>query len=713
MNRRTHHGRRNTRKHTDTTMEDTETPEARPDGYAGAFDIYHQRGWSVVPIPKGRKKWPPKGYTGRDGKPPSYADMLEWSRGRPDDGMAIPLPRTVIGVDVDHYDRKRGGYTLAEAGKRWGKLPPTYRSTSRADDVNGIRLFRTPEGVELVTQIEFPELGLGGIEVCQKHHRYVMCWPSIHPDTAARYQWYADIDGTVMDHPPALDDIPELPARWLDALTQTTHNGADLGPDSAIDVRGCLTKGEPSQRVSFKLGRALSELYGPNCRHDEILKYVLGLLRCGKNGEPGVKRALNALSEAFVNRVAKDRSGGRDEAKREFHNFIYDKEGRPTARVVKLLADPDYDDEPEAGENAQNEFSTSSATDYDERIKYRVELIRLDAEARRRFAAEGRKTTSPPVTLTEFLAKPDDEAQYRIDRLLPTGGRVLLSAGYKAGKTAMRDNLIRSLADERPFLGEFTVRRATVTLIDVEVDERQLRRWLRCQMIKGTEGVRVKPLRGEVSTFDILDADVRAGWARWLAGSEVVVLDCLRPVLDALGLSEDKDAGQFLVAFDELLAESGASEAVVIHHMGHTGERSRGDSRLLDWPDVNWRIVKDKDADDPDNPDVDRYFSAYGRDVEVRESLLDYTPETRSLMYVPHRSRANAKVQALIPHLVKLLTDQPAMSKTKIEGALKGLATRAVVREAIDTAKTEGKIYTSEEGKNHAVCHFVSPSQAA
>jgi hypothetical protein len=452
----------------------------------------------------------------------------------------------------------------------------------------------------------------------------------------------------------------------------------------------------------------MTELFGPNCRHDKIRDHVLGLLRVGKNGEPGVKQALNTLSEAFANRLAKDRPRGRAEALTEFKKFVYGDD------VPRLLSDPDYDDddETEPGENASDETG-SSTTDYAAQVERRVELLRIDAEARRRFVAERRKTTSPPVTLTEFLAQPDDEPQYRIDRLLPTGGRVMLSSQYKAGKTAMRDNLIRSLADGTPFLNEFNVRRATVTLIDDEVDERQLRRWLRSQGITNTEYVRVKPLRGALSTFDILDPDVRASWARWLAGSEVVVLDCLRPVLDALGLSEDKDAGQFLVAFDELLQECGASEAVVTHHMGHTGERSRGDSRLLDWPDVNWRIVKDKDADDPDNPDVDRYFSAYGRDVEVRESLLDYTPETRSLIYVSHRSRANSKVQALIPHLIKLLTDRPSMSKTDIESALKGLAARNVIREAIGAAVREGKLYTMEEKKSHAVRHYVNPSHSA
>jgi hypothetical protein len=70
------------------------------------------------------------------------------------------------------------------------------------------------------------------------------------------------------------------------------------------------------------------------------------LLRLGKNGEPGVKVALGALSEAFTNKVGPDRTGGKAEARREFNEFIYRKSGnrweiRPD--VAALLAKTEYD----------------------------------------------------------------------------------------------------------------------------------------------------------------------------------------------------------------------------------------------------------------------------------------------------------------------------------------------------------------------------------
>jgi hypothetical protein len=323
-------------------------------GYAAAFDLYHHRGWSVLPFNPGTKWPPPKGWTGRGGAMPSYADMRAWAdNGHRDGNLAIRLPRTVIGIDVDNWGDKNGAATFAEAVNRWGKLPPTYYSTARSDG-SCIRLFRIPEG-EMVEHIGFPELGLGGIEICQHHHRYVMCWPSINPDAdGAPYRWTAEIDGSVMDGPPALADIPELPAPWVEALSTPMHNGADLGSEGAVGVGGCLTEGEPSQRVRDKLSGALIDVFGSDCRHDAIRDKVLGLLRCGKNGEPGVKQALNALCEAFVNRVGKDRKGGRDEARGEFKDFVYGD------KVPTLLADPEYDDEPEA-ENSKAETNGSAS----------------------------------------------------------------------------------------------------------------------------------------------------------------------------------------------------------------------------------------------------------------------------------------------------------------------------------------------------------------
>lgn len=306
----------------------------------------------------------------------------------------------------------------------------------------------------------------------------------------------------------------------------------------------------------------------------------------------------------------------------------------------------------------------------------------------------------------DFLAEPDPPISYRLDELWPAGGRVLLAAQFKAGKTTAVGNLVRSLVDGEPFLGRFTVtsRASRVVVIDNELSEDMLRRWLRDQDIQRQDLFATLSLRGKLSTFDILDPAVRREWADDLRAidADVVVFDCLRPVLDALGLDENRDAGRFLVAFDELLTEAGVSEALVIHHMGHNGERSRGDSRLRDWPDVEWRLVREDD--DPSSP---RYFSAYGRDVDVPESMLTYDPTARRLSLSGGNRRESA-ARGVVPAVLGLLAEAPeGLSGRAIEEKLTEAGEKQkAIREAVRIAVNDGLVVTFA-GPKRAVMHVL------
>ena len=157
--------------------------------YARGAPLYWEAGWRA-PLPfLPRTKSPPlTGWTGYDGRWPDEEQINQWARERPRlSNLGNRLYYGVIGIDVDAYDTKTGGQTLAEAESRWGPLPPTYRSTSRIDDdVSGIRVFRVPVGV-FFRSVIIQGAGLADIEIIQPHHRVVIAWPSIHPKTGQRY----------------------------------------------------------------------------------------------------------------------------------------------------------------------------------------------------------------------------------------------------------------------------------------------------------------------------------------------------------------------------------------------------------------------------------------------------------------------------------------------------------------------------------------------
>lgn len=262
-------------------------------------------------------------------------------------------------------------------------------------------------------------------------------------------------------------------------------------------------------------------------------------------------------------------------------------------------------------------------------------------------------TLPAPRTLRERLADPPRPVQWRIEGWQPANSRALLAAQFKSGKTSLVLNVVRSLADGDPFLGCARVVPITgvVTVIDTEMSAGQLDDWYRQHAIVHDDRVVPVTLRGRLHTFNVFDADVRAAWAEWLRAvqTEYLVLDCVRPILDTFGLHEHHEAGRFLVAFDALMQEAGIADALVVHHMGHDGERSRGDSRFRDWPDVELRLMRQNE-----DPAADRFLAAYGRDVDQPEAQLEYDAAARRLTLVGG-SRASAKVDAALADIVAIL----------------------------------------------------------
>jgi hypothetical protein len=335
--------------------------------------------------------------------------------------------------------------------------------------------------------------------------------------------------------------------------------------------------------------------------------------------------------------------------------------------------------EPQAGDNPQLD---------ENRVHVLVKRMREEREARRRLDAEERPPVVPPsvTTLADRLAEPQLLTRWRIEGWLPVNSRVIVAAQYKAGKTTLVGNLVRSLVDGARWLDAANVTPidGTVAIFDTEMSNVQLDRWLAEQGIQHSDRVFVATFRGRVVSLNLFDQPIRAMWAQCLRERNVrfLVLDCLRPLLDAFGLDEQRDAGRILVAFDALCEEARLTEAAVIQHMGHAGERSRGDSRLRDWPDVEWKLVR-KD----ENPNSRRFISAYGRDVEVGESALAYDSMLHHLTLTGGGSRKESVVEDALTAIVAVLASAiEPLSARAIEAVLKengsGHAQKAV-REAL------------------------------
>jgi hypothetical protein len=340
---------------------------------------------------------------------------------------------------------------------------------------------------------------------------------------------------------------------------------------------------------------------------------------------------------------------------------------------------------------------------HEQKVLERLAVFRVDRDAKRLLDAEERPPFVLPslCTLRERLARERIDNRWRIEGWLPVDARVTLVAQFKAGKTTLVGNLLRSLLDGDPWLGSAAVLPIDgfAVLIDTEMAESQLDDWYRDQRIVHDNQVVPLALRGKLTSFNLLDATVRSAWADHLRtlGTKYLILDCLRPVMDALGLDEQHDAGRLLVAFDLLLAEAGIREAAVVHHMGHGAERARGDSRLRDWPDVEWQLFRRSD-----DPSSARYIRAFGRDVNVPESAVAFNDAFRHLTLTGGGSRRETAVEDALSALLSVLegASQP-MSGRSLQAALEhGDHPREAIRGALKHGIHTGAILVAKGARN-------------
>lgn len=331
---------------------------SEPDGqpsplYADAHHLYRAAGWTgPLPLPPGKKQPPPQGWTGWDSPDPSAADSHSWATEAPVTGgadfrgtgqLALRMPVCgqwqVIGIDVDHYDSKRGADTMREAVGRWGLLPPGPHSSARGDGSSAIWFFRVPKGTALQTLIKFPDagpidmksgrpMGLGHVEIVQRHHRYAVAWPSVHPDLGSQYRWYGKPEATPVGDGvwiPNVLDLPELPAAWVQALAGASEPGVSAAdPVTVAEFAKRYAGGADQAKV-----RGVMTMWERNrafeARHDAMHKVCCMAAREARMGHYPAALIRGQLREAFMAAMAKPGAGQRApspaEVRREFDDM--------------------------------------------------------------------------------------------------------------------------------------------------------------------------------------------------------------------------------------------------------------------------------------------------------------------------------------------------------------------------------------------------------
>lgn len=679
------------------TMTETTNP------YAEAFKEYFDAGWrGILPLPYAKKTWPPAGYTGHDGVDPSFADLHTFADDDPRN-ICLRLPAGVVGIDVDDYNGKAGGTTLSQLVDTYGALPPTIMSTSREDGISGIRLYKIPAGTILPSK-------LTDIEFVQRHHRYAVVWPSIHPE-GRTYKWIDENTGQQATIP-NINDLPELPQAWLAGLTQTAKEHSsklELSTTMSVDILNNFRDGDPCKHLIAASGRAMAG----GDRHDSYNEAVLAVVGAARRGCPGFKTIIKRLHDSFVSEITNPRTGRAtiNEANAEFARSLQGALAIVANEKPGTQCPDDIDAYVQSLEivndsNVMIDHDTGEIIDnYTLLVHNRLREMQINEDAKSLLQSL-KAGQAPPLEGTDlavFLAEVEEEEQFRVDEMWPSQGRVLLAAQAKTGKTTMVvNNLLPALADGGLFLGRFTVQPVigTIVYLNMEVGTRTIRRWFKSATIDNTDAVLIVNLRGKASALNLGSEAGRKRFSEFLRAhnAEIVILDPLAPVLASLGLDENSnaDVAQFFGWWTETLMAAGVVDDLVVHHAGHGGERSRGASRLLDEPDAIWTFTKDSDdngstVDNPlGDPPATRYLSAYGRDVELSAEAIRFDNETRTYE-LTGLSRSAVKGNEDVNKIIAVFDDGVPRSKNKIVENAKIKRNKAwdLVKKMIDVGELE------------------------
>lgn len=343
------------------------------------------------------------------------------------------------------------------------------------------------------------------------------------------------------------------------------------------------------------------------------------------------------------------------------------------------------------------------------------QLLRAREAARERIRREDateERFELPAVgwSLTDELELPEVAEEYRVDLLFPTDSNLLLIAPFKAGKSTMMRNLVRSLVDGVPFLGHYEVRQVEGKVCYLNYEETS-QAWLRSmRSLPIGHSTHIAPVHrrglGPIPFWDDIRLEEFSGWLR-ANEAEVLIVDTAvaawRGYVD--NENDNMQVSNFARLLDDLKSASGVRELVLVHHSGREAGRGRGASSLEGWMDVGVYI-------DVDNKGA-RSVRAVGRNVHIesREIVLNRDSGELLIGSVAKSRKAKAeRMRSLRSELLDLLKRHPeGLPRSTIAAELK--AARKTVFELLDDLiASPGSSVSEKHGPNNSKLIYSDPN---
>lgn len=338
-------------------------------------------------------------------------------------------------------------------------------------------------------------------------------------------------------------------------------------------------------------------------------------------------------------------------------------------------------------------------------VEAELELQRVRKEASKLLHAVP-FVAPPTMTFQELAQRALPEVRWVVQDLMAVGHNVLLSAEFKTGKSTLILNLIRALADGRPFLDRFpTSLDGNVCYMNYELTEQDTQLWVRDTGVRRASRCLVMNLRGVGNPLGSREGQ------EWLAAYlrewevEFLVVDTFRAAYQGLSHNDNAEVGLFTRMLDEVKQQAGVPGLLLSNHFGRKDhemgrEHGAGATELDNWADMRWLLTRKED---------ERFLKVEGRGVGLEESLLTWDRDSRRLMVMQSDvgvSRERAGLKTIEEQVLDFVRATPGANTNKI---VEGVARRKsdvirVLRELVDG----GRLVRREKGAGGSLEYTVS-----
>jgi hypothetical protein len=272
------------------------------------------------------------------------------------------------------------------------------------------------------------------------------------------------------------------------------------------------------------------------------------------------------------------------------------------------------------------------------------------------------------MSLDELLSREYPEAGFIIEDLMLYGTNVFLVAAAKTGKTSMILNLMKSLADGTPFLGEFEVRDLSgrIAFFDFEMDERMTQSWFKKLDVKNPDKIQHFAFRGLGNPFTNPAAlDALAEELRFY-DIEFLILDPFSSVFHGKSQNENTEVKDVLKQIDEFKVKAGVKHLLMAVHAGRDQSKTRGATTLDDHPDALWYLTRKNET---------RLFRAMGRDVNLDEGDLTFDDNSGELTFLAGSSSRD-NLEVVKSRILAAVEAKPGLGATELDSSIKGGTSR-------------------------------------